>query len=46
MGSYRNVGNDILKEWLDFREEYIASLLVNRIRRILSILMNMTKHFK
>ena len=26
MGSYRNVGNDILKEWLDFREEYIASL--------------------
>ena len=26
MNSYRNVGKDILKEWLDFREEYIASL--------------------
>ena len=26
MNSYRNIGKDILKEWLDFREEYIASL--------------------
>ena len=26
MGSYRNVGDDFLKEWLDFREEDIASL--------------------
>lgn len=26
MGSYRKVGNDILKEWLDFREEELASL--------------------
>lgn len=26
MGSYRNIRNDILKKWLDFREEDIASL--------------------
>ena len=26
MGSYRKVGNDILKEWLDFREEELGSL--------------------
>lgn len=26
MKSFRNVCKDILKEWLDFREEYIASL--------------------
>ena len=26
MGSYRNVGDDILKEWLDFREEELGSL--------------------
>ena len=25
MGSYRNVGDDILREWLNFREEDIAS---------------------
>lgn len=26
MGSYRKVGDDILKEWLDFREEKLGSL--------------------
>ena len=26
MGSYRKVGDDILKEWLDFREEELGSL--------------------
>ena len=26
MGSYRKVGDDILKEWLDFREEDLGSL--------------------
>ena len=26
MGSYRKVGEDILKEWLDFREEELGSL--------------------
>lgn len=26
MGSYRKVGDDILKEWLDFREEELDSL--------------------
>ena len=26
MGSYKKVGDDILKEWLDFREEELGSL--------------------
>ena len=26
MGSYRKVGDNILKEWLDFREEELGSL--------------------
>ena len=26
MGSYRKVGDDILKEWLDFREEKLGAL--------------------
>lgn len=26
MRSYRKVGNNILKEWLDFREEELSSL--------------------
>ena len=26
MGSYRKVGDDILKKWLDFREEELGSL--------------------
>ena len=26
MGSYRKVGDDILKEWLDFREEELGTL--------------------
>lgn len=26
MGSYRKVGDDILKDWLDFREEELGSL--------------------
>ena len=29
MGSYRKVGNDILKEWLDFREEELGALTCN-----------------
>lgn len=26
MGNYRNVGNDMLREWLDFREEDLCTL--------------------
>ena len=29
MGSYRKVGDDILKEWLDFREDTISLIILH-----------------
>ena len=45
MGSYRKVGDDILKEWLDFREEELESLTCRKIKNILFILKKFQRIF-
>lgn len=45
MGSFRNVGNDILKEWLVFREEDISSLSSNEDKENLIYFDEISKIF-
>lgn len=40
MNNFREVNDDILKDWLEFREDKIFATILRRIRSITFTLMN------
>ena len=45
MNNFREVNDDILRDWLSFREEMVLGTLTKKIKNILFILMKFVKVF-